>query len=179
MGMIPFPDKKYDVIYADPPWQCYGRQFSRGQYIEDYYNTMQVNQICQLPINLIAHPDCWLFIWVVDSMLKEALEVCDAWGFAYKRSFIWDKGSIGMGVYNRAQHEQLFMAKRGLPDMPSWESLSGSVVRTKRGTHSEKPWIVRDIIAKMFPTQSKIELFARTPELLQPASGWDVWGNEA
>jgi len=32
---------------------------------------------------------------------------------------------------------------------------------------------IRDLIHEMFPTQTKIELFAR-----QKTEGWDVWGNE-
>ena len=39
--------------------------------------------------------------------------------------------------------------------------------------HSKKPDEVRKRIEEMFPTQKKIELFAR-----QKTEGWDVWGNE-
>lgn len=42
-----------------------------------------------------------------------------------------------------------------------------------RGKHSEKPEIVIDGITKMFPQQSKIELFARNNYF-----GWDNWGLE-
>ena len=39
--------------------------------------------------------------------------------------------------------------------------------------HSKKPNEVRTRIDKMFPTQNKIELFAR-----ERFDGWDAWGNE-
>ena len=176
---LPFPDKKYGVIYADPPWRCRARAFTRGQYIEDYYQTMETQAIANLAVDKIAEPDSWLFLWCVDSMLPEALSVCAAWGFTYKRSFVWDKCCPGLGTYNRSQHEQLLMGKRGQPATPTGESLSVSLIKTKRGGHSEKPWIFRDIITKMFPTQAKIEMFARTPKLLGNPAGWDTWGDEA
>ena len=30
MSVIPFPDKKYNIIYADPPWQ-YNESWGNGQ----------------------------------------------------------------------------------------------------------------------------------------------------
>lgn len=50
--MIPFPNKKYSVIYADPPWSyndkgCYGNA-------GDHYQTMCIEDICSLPVQDIA-----------------------------------------------------------------------------------------------------------------------------
>jgi N6-adenosine-specific RNA methylase IME4 len=50
------PDKKYSVIYADPPWSY--RQHgtgpkSRGN-AEQHYHTMDVDSICALPIRQLA-----------------------------------------------------------------------------------------------------------------------------
>lgn len=47
------PDKKYTVIYADPPWSY--RQHgtgpkSRGN-AEQHYHTMDVDSICALPVS--------------------------------------------------------------------------------------------------------------------------------
>ena len=44
--------KKYNIIYADPPWRyndrkCYGA-------CEHHYNTMKIEDICNLPIKDIA-----------------------------------------------------------------------------------------------------------------------------
>lgn len=51
-----FPDKKYTVIYADPPWSY--RQHgtgpkSRGN-AEQHYHTMDVDSICALPVQQLA-----------------------------------------------------------------------------------------------------------------------------
>lgn len=50
------PDKKYTVIYADPPWSY--RQHgtgpkSRGN-AEQHYHTMDVDSICALPVRQLA-----------------------------------------------------------------------------------------------------------------------------
>ena len=42
--MIPFPDKKYDIIYADPPWS-YSDKGCNGNAAE-HYATMTVDEIC-------------------------------------------------------------------------------------------------------------------------------------
>ncbi len=44
--MIPFPDKKYNIIYADPPWQ-YNESWGNGQV---GYDTMTNDDICKLPV---------------------------------------------------------------------------------------------------------------------------------
>lgn len=51
-----FPDKKYAVIYADPPWSY--RQHgtgpkSRGNAAQ-HYHTMAVEDICALPVRQLA-----------------------------------------------------------------------------------------------------------------------------
>lgn len=50
------PEKKYAVIYADPPWSY--RQHgtgpkSRGN-AEQHYHTMDVDSICALPVGQLA-----------------------------------------------------------------------------------------------------------------------------
>ena len=171
--MIPFPDKKYSVIYADPAWDCPARAYSRGEALTDYYDTMPIEQIKELPVNTIADTDAWLYLWVVDALLPEGLEVCKAWGFTYKKSFIWNKIFFGLGNYNRGQHEQLLVGKRGNPSMPKLSDLQASVINVKRAEHSMKPYHFRVMIEKHHPNLPKIELFAR-----EHFEGWDAWGNE-
>ena len=85
--MIPFPDKKYDIIYADPPWS-YSDKGCNGNAAE-HYPTMTVDEICKLPVNVaggIASDNCILFMWATYPMMKEALKVIEAWGFTYNRT---------------------------------------------------------------------------------------------
>ena len=49
------------------------------------------------------------------------------------------------------------------------------LVQSKRTVHSAKPDSVKERIHAMFPTQRKIELFARFTD---PDLNWDAWGAE-
>ena len=177
--VIPFPDKKYGVIYADPAWDCPARAFSRGEVLETYYDTMAITDIHNLPVERIAKDDSWLYLWIIDSLLPICLETVNQWGFTYKKSFVWDKQNMGLGVYNRGQHEQLLMAKRGKPLMPALDALAPSVLSCKRGGHSVKPLQFKRMIERQHPDTSKIELFARPIPIFKGLDdGWDYWGNE-
>ena len=48
-----------------------------------------------------------------------------------------------------------------------------------RGSHSSKPNQVRDWIAKWYPNERKLEMFARPyTEMWPKHDGWETWGNE-
>lgn len=82
--------KKYNVIYADPPWR-YEQKSLQGA-AENHYPTMNINDMCALPVGDLADKDCVLFLWATFPMLPEALKLIDAWGFQYKTvAFVWLK----------------------------------------------------------------------------------------
>lgn len=85
--------KKYQIIYADPPWQY--RVYSKkgeGRSAEHHYPTMTIKDIQSLPVCNIADNDCILFLWVTFPCLMEGLNVMRAWGFQYKTcAFTWVK----------------------------------------------------------------------------------------
>lgn len=64
-----FPDKKYSVIYADPPWsyrQCGTGPKSRGNAAQ-HYHTMTTDDICALPVNDLAGGDGLLHVGYVST----------------------------------------------------------------------------------------------------------------
>jgi len=85
--------KKYQIIYADPPWHyTSGIRSSKklkGKY--QYYTpddtagtnypTMSLTDIKNLPVNRIVSKNSVLFLWTTDSHLPKALQVIEAWGF--------------------------------------------------------------------------------------------------
>ena len=86
-------DKKYQIIYADPPWKykVYSEK-GKGRSAENHYPTMSIEDICKLPVNKIASDDCVLFMWMTFPTLKEGLKVIEEWGFKYKTvAFVWVK----------------------------------------------------------------------------------------
>ena len=185
--MIPFPKKKYEIIYADPPWQYNmgGMKGSSGGKwdcnADKHYSSLPTKNICEFPVADISADNCLLFMWIVSPMLEDALEVGRAWGFAYKQiAFVWHKDSQPVaGYYTLTQCEHCLVFKKGCIPQPRGVKNIEQFILCRRGKHSVKPLMVKDSIAKMFPTQSKIELFARPAPLFKDLSdGWDYWGNE-
>jgi len=170
--MIPFSNKKYNIIYADPPWR-YTFSKSNSRLIENQYQTMSTDDICNLPIKSITAQNAVLYMWATAPKLLEAIRVINAWGFNYKTHGIWDKEIIGMGYWFRGQHELLTVSTKGNFSPPPSTMRISSIMKEKRTRHSKKPDFIRDLIKNWFPDSECIELFAR-----QPTKGWDTWGNE-
>ncbi len=165
-------EKKYRIIYADPPWK-YGN--AMPEYVtepQDYYILMDTADICAMPIKDIAEENAVLFMWTTSPHLPEALEVVKAWGFVYKTTFVWDKIKHNMGHYNSVRHEFLLVCTRGACT-PDVKKLFDSVVSIERTEHSKKPEFFREIIETLYIYGNRIELFAR-----QAPDGWDVFGNQ-
>lgn len=171
-------NKKYQIIYADPPWKyefCHGNMLP----IENHYPTMSLKEIQALSIP--AAENAILFLWATTAKLDWGIDVLRSWGFTYRSSLVWDKEIIGCGSWFRGQHEILLVGRKGNLHCPPQKMRVSSVLRERRGKHSKKPSIIRYWIKRWYPNCSKIELFARREELLFDAEdfdGWDVWGNE-
>ena len=176
--MIPFPNKKYNIIYADPAW--YFKSYSskgEGRNATQHYNCMSINDICNLPVGNISNNNCVLLLWVIDPMLPQAFEVIKAWGFKYKTvAFTWVKENknegyfTGLGYWTRSNPEMCLLATKGKPKRIS-KSVRQLVI-DKRREHSRKPDRIRNDIVELCGDLPRIELFAR-----QQAEGWDNWGN--
>ena len=86
-------DKKYNIIYADPPWE-YKESGSGTRVVKSHYPTMDINEIKSLPIKNICHDTSILFLWVTFPRLEQCLEVIKAWNFQYYGlAFDWVKTS--------------------------------------------------------------------------------------
>jgi len=163
-------NEKYDVILADPPWQ-YEFSMAINRAIENQYPTMTLDEIKQLQIP--SAENAVLFLWATAPKLEEALEVMRAWGFKYRTCAVWDKEVIGMGFWFRIQHELLLVGVKGNYPVPPPDSRFSSIIRERRGKHSEKPKLIYEMIEKMCPKGKYLELFAR-----ETRQGWKAWGNE-
>ena len=164
---------QFDVIYADPPWR-YQHSISESRAIENQYPTMDLPDICALPVGNVCATNCVLFMWATSPKLAEAMLVIESWGFEYKTCMVWVKDKIGMGYYARQRHELLLIATRGTPETPEPASRPDSVIEAPRGKHSAKPDEFYSIIERMYPGRAMIELFSRSPR-----AGWMAWGNQA
>jgi N6-adenosine-specific RNA methylase IME4 len=183
--MIPFPDKKYQVIYADPPWHFGGGGVYQdgGRPIRetsDQYTLTKTKDLYLLPVSQITADDALLFMWVTDQHIPDALQLMTAWGFRYCTvAFYWVKQYASgakcsnVGCWTMKGCEQVFLGLRGKPMHFKKVRNIRQLVEAERTIHSQKPAEVRDRIVQLCGDISRIELFAR-----KSTPGWDAWGNE-
>lgn len=174
-------DKKYNIIYLDPPW-IYDDECHAGERGAIYkYPLMTMDELKALPVGSIAADDCVLFMWVTMPKLGEIFEcgLIKHWGFEYKtNAFTWVKKNEkgrgwfwGMGSWTRSNVELCLLATRGNPKRINTNV--HSVITTPIEEHSKKPDVIRERIIQLCGDLPRIELFAR-----QAAPGWTSWGNE-
>jgi len=176
-----FPTEKYSVIYCDPPWKyevestfaAGGNRLTGGA--STHYQTMSLEDLKKIPVKSIAEKKCLLFMWCSSPQLETALRLGAAWGFQYKTTaFVWNKMGSMVGHYTMSSCEYVLVFKRGGIPTPRGSKNERQYYEEKKSKrHSEKPSAIRNKIANMFPTQKKIELFAR-----HKVDGWDSWGND-
>jgi len=183
-----FPDKEFDIIYADPPWDYNGKlQFDKSSKSADEidlsrnifissasfkYPTLKIDELMKMPVQKIAKDDCLLFLWATNPHLAQAISLGQAWGFEYRTvAFVWDKMVHNPGKYTLSNCELCLVFKRGRIPQPRGARNIQQLIHSPRRAHSMKPDEVRDAIEKMFPTQQRIELFAR-----RKSKTWTAWG---
>ena len=169
--------KKYQIIYADPPWSYNDKSKSHGGGAESHYSCMKTKDIAS--IHIPSEDDSVCLMWATYPMLEEAIYLINQWGFRYKTvAFTWVKvnrsGSIymGMGRHTRANAEICLLGTKG----KGVKRQNAGIYQTQlhqRGKHSEKPNAFRKDIELLYGDVSRLEMFAR-----QKTPGWDVWGNE-
>ena len=179
--------KKYQIIYADPPWQygsksiLNGKSDKSGELIEDcQYTTTSTKELCKIDVKSISHKDCAMFMWVTDSHLPDALELIKAWGFTFKTiAFKWVKTTKSgetrknVGPWTMKSCEVCLLATRG--SMLKYKKVNNlsEMIFSDRSKHSKKPDEAREKIERLFGDLPRLEMFAR-----QKTEGWDVFGNE-
>jgi N6-adenosine-specific RNA methylase IME4 len=175
--------KEYKTIYADPPWPLNGGKNGKGGWSkkaspEVHYPLMSMEEILTMPVSSLGAEDCHLWLWVPNGMLHDGIHCMQNWGFRYVNNVAWVKqGAPGLGQYIRNTHELCLFGVRGrIPYARTPEGKRIQIQSTfaaKKGRHSAKPPIMRQLIQRVSPGP-RVELFAR-----DAAPGWDAWGNQA
>lgn len=179
--------KKYNVIYADPPWSYDNTSVKADGggaeiSIDGRYDLMTLNELKKMPINDITDKDSVCFMWCTNPLLPESLELLKAWGFKYKTMLTWKKTSCS-GYWFMGITEHILFGVKG--NVKAFRSGLLNFHSCKSGKHSQKPHYFRELIskavAKSFSEPKKLELFARSRDGLFPDyeyEGWDVYGNQ-
>lgn len=175
--------RRFGTILADPPWQFQNRT---GKVAPEHkrlnrYGTMNLDEICELPVIDVAADPAHLYLWVPNALLPDGLRVMEAWGFRYISNIVWHKvrkdgGSDGRGVgfYFRNVTELLLFGVRGKNARtldPGRRQVN--IIQSMKREHSRKPDEQYRIIEEC-SWGPRIEIFSRGTR-----KGWTVWGNQA
>lgn len=171
-----------DVVVADPPWLFSDKLPGEGRGAERHYKCLTFEHLCAkegFDFPKIGR-DAVLFLWLVEAMQREALDLASAWGFTTKTSGVWlkrtstGKRHFGMGRYLRAEHERFLICACG--KVPVVDKSIRSTFEAPVGVHSAKPEEFYRIVEAMYPlggNNRHFELFAR-----KTRPGWTQYGNE-
>jgi site-specific DNA-methyltransferase (adenine-specific) len=184
-------NKKYNVIYADPPWSYDNKKIGRtngnqpeGSGAHTKYSLMSLDQIKKMPIDNLTQENSLCFMWVTVPLLDDGMELLKAWGFEYKTLITWEKtGLLGLGHWVRIQTEHILIGVKG--KVRPFQHQEKNVYRHRICEHSAKPHFFRELVMKLssksFGECNRLELFARSREGMFPDyeyEGWDVYGNQ-
>lgn len=84
----------FNILVLDPAWPFNDKltmsEVKRGA--ESVYDgVLSIEDIKNLPIKYISDDNALLALWVPSSLLREGLDVMEAWGFEQKQTHIWVK----------------------------------------------------------------------------------------
>ncbi|MBV8423978.1 MAG: hypothetical protein JO349_02210 [Candidatus Eremiobacteraeota bacterium] len=77
--MPPLPQGPYDIVYADPPWYCYGSQLKDAAAAKHYPPSCRKTR-AQPPVRNIMARKSALFLWETCPRLNFAIELIERWG---------------------------------------------------------------------------------------------------
>jgi N6-adenosine-specific RNA methylase IME4 len=180
--MIITQRRPFVALIADPPWSftdklSWGKNAPYGA--AGHYSTMTIADIRALPVAAVMANPSLCALWCPSALLREGLSVLDAWGFAFKQTWVWVKTTkrdpaklaFGVGRLARNCHEVVLVGTRGSVK-PAARNLRSAFL-APREIHSAKPPNVHQMVEALIPSGPWIELFAR-----QRRAGWVSLGNE-
>jgi N6-adenosine-specific RNA methylase IME4 len=115
---LPFPEKKYSIIYADPPWKVKAGPgwATSGESRDLEYPTMEIDDIAALPVKEICNKDAHLYLWVINKYIEQSYGVAREWGFKPICLLTWCKPRHGLGLGGAFVQttEHLLFCRRGI-----------------------------------------------------------------
>ena len=179
--------KKYQIIYADPPWKQFKggkknvRPLSSGEPLPyQVISLMEIEKIIKSAVDL-TDENSVMFLWTIDKYLFEAQQIGERLGYKLHARMIWNKVTgIPAAFTIRYGHEYLLYMYRGklLPVALNERGKIHSVFTEQVKSHSQKPEIAYQIIERLYPYAERLELFARKKRQSLFSGRWDFWGNE-
>jgi N6-adenosine-specific RNA methylase IME4 len=149
-------EKKYQIIYADPPWFYHYKASKKWGDAQVEYPVMKTKDICSLPVADITEDRAVCFMWATMPNLPEAFKVMEAWGFKYKTvAFVWvkttSKGGYrsGTGYFTNSNAELVLIGTKG-NNLERKRKDIKQILATPIIGHSVKPQQIRERIEALY-----------------------------
>ena len=142
-------------------WQLASANPTRGVALG--YDQLSDSLITAIPFGLLVE-DGFLFIWVINSKLRQALDMITAWGFTLADSIDWVKQTVNRrlakshGFYLQHSKESLLVCVKGNPRRAVDVVLSDVILAERRG-QSQKPTELYELIEEFIPNGAYLEIF--------------------
>jgi len=200
------PPDRYRTLVIDPPWPMpatgsttrgqtdakgiytakSGRQVDgkwwgrhRGGTVTLPYETMDLQDIEDLPVGDLAEDAAHLYLWTTNRFIEDAYRIARAWGFRPAQLLTWCKTPMGVGFGGAftTTTEFIVFCRRGTlahaqREDSSWWHWSRPY-ENGHIAHSAKPDAFLDMVERVSPGP-RVELFARRARF-----GWDYWGDQS
>ena len=179
---LPTVEGGFQTVLADPPWRFANRtgKVAPEHRRLDRYSTMELDDICALPVDDVTAKNAHLYLWVPNALLPEGLKVMEAWGFRYVSNIVWAKrrkdggpDGRGVGFYFRNVTELLLFGVKGSMRTLAPARSQVNMIETRKREHSRKPDEQYPLIEACSPGPY-LEMFARRARF-----GWDYWGDQS
>ncbi len=179
---LPRVDGGFKTVLADPPWRFQNRtgKVAPEHRRLDRYSTLDLQTICDLPVEDVTAKNAHLYLWVPNALLKDGIQVMESWGFRYVSNLVWAKrrkdggpDGRGVGFYFRNVTELILFGVRGSMRTLAPARSQVNMIETRKREHSRKPDEQYPLIEACSPGPY-LEMFAR-----QAMPGWTVWGDES
>lgn len=175
---------QYQCIVIDPPWFYRLRNQDKTHRNRINYKPMHIEEILSLPVPDLSHrTGSVLWLWYTNNHMVEAAQCLQTWGFELKTILTWEKVTkdgtkthLGVGHWLRNSTEHCALAVRGNVKAFSGRTLTNesTILHSPRREHSRKPEQFFELVEKLCPDMTKLEMFAR-----ESRDGWDCWGDQA
>lgn len=172
----------YGVVVTDPPWKqtkggLRSARPNQGRSLDYKTTTLEdIEENQKYVAEHLSEASHSVFMWTIDKFLFEAETMMQRLNYRRHARLIWDKtNGVAPAFTVRYSHEYLlwFYGGKFQSVDTSQRGKFTTVFREKSREHSRKPEVAYSFIEKMYPTATRLEMYARNSR-----PGWDSWGFE-
>ena len=171
---------RFKTVVVDPPWDLPGLGLTKRTSVEGYYypqpyESLSIEQVCELPVADVLEDDAVLFCWTVNKFLPYTFDVIERWGLRYSFTMSWIKErGIQTPVSPCFNTEWAIVGKKGSPQWLETRAFrAGNFWGRGQPVNSAKPEGFYDLLRRVTPGP-RLDIFGR-----RRIAGFHSWGDEA